>query len=285
MSYEEYPVFAPMGEERLCAVVCAPVKAEIRDLGVVLLTGGNYTRSHRNRMWVRAGRELARRGFASIRVDYHGVGDSSGVARFDLEAPFDDDAVAAADFLQRAAGVSRVALVATCFGGRSAMAAAARHPDIVAATIFPVPLMVPRKPEQPSMLSRAKRRLQKKTWARRMLRRPTARRIKGNVAARRVRTEQVSPNFKRDLAGFVQRGRVHFVYGELAETLPELRQALAEVEPHLTAEQRQRIELEVVAGTELHRFQSLADQDIVVSRAVASVERAYASLGDRSLAH
>src|ERR1041385_8933292 len=125
MSYEEYPVFVPMGSEHLCAVVCVPA-AGLEDVGVILLTGGNCTRIHRNRMWVRAARRLAASGFPSVRLDYRGVGDSTGVARFDMETPFDADAIAAGEFLRRATGVSRLMTVATCFGGRSAIAAAAR---------------------------------------------------------------------------------------------------------------------------------------------------------------
>src|SRR5688500_18185877 len=116
-AWREFPVFLPMGEERLCAVITAPADgAPAHDLGAVLLTGGNYTRTHRNRMWVRTARALAEKGFASIRVDYHGVGDSTGTAHFDMEIPFDKDALAAAAFLKRATGVQKLAVVATCFG-------------------------------------------------------------------------------------------------------------------------------------------------------------------------
>lgn len=274
-------MFIPMGEERLCGVVCAPGEGG-RDLGVVLLTGGNYTRSHRNRMWVRTARALAERGFPSIRLDYHGVGDSTGKISFDLEIPFDQDALAAASFLQRAAGVPRLAMVATCFGGRTALAAAARHPDVIAATVFPVPLMIPRSRGPVPLRTRVGRSLREWGWARRVLRRPRVRRWRAHTAAaRRERADEiVSPRFKRDLVSFLERGEVRFVYGEHTRSLRDLRRCLAEVEPHLPAELRGRIHVEVIPGTDLDRYQSLEDQEIVVSRSVASVEAVFlAGLG------
>jgi pimeloyl-ACP methyl ester carboxylesterase len=272
-AWQEFPVFIPLGEERLCSVVCAPAEGG-HDLGVVLLTGGNYTRTHRNRMWVRAARELAERGFPSIRVDYHGVGDSTGHAYFDMEAPFDRDALAAAAFLKRATGVRKLAIVATCFGGRSAMAAAAQEPDCVGISIYPVPLTVP-KNRQPVPL-RSKVRLWMKRFAlgTKLLQHPRIRKLRGKAHAKReVPDVVISPRFKKDVVAVLKRGAaVTFVYGELTEDLGHLRQAVAEIEPHVSAEQRAAIVVDLAEGTSLLRFQTLADQDVVVTRSVAFVD-------------
>jgi pimeloyl-ACP methyl ester carboxylesterase len=270
VSYEEFPVYLPMGEERLCGVVCVPGGIGC-DLGVVLLTGGNYTRTHRNRMWVRTARLLAERGFPSIRVDYHGVGDSTGTAHFDLEIPFDRDAVSAADFLQAATGVRQLALVATCFGGRSAMAAAAQHSSVVSVTIFPLPLTVPRDRLRRPLRSRIKLWLRRRSWGPQVLRLRAVRRLRSTVSTQRARAVIVSPRFKRDLEAFLQRGTVRFVFGELTASLPEVHGLVEEILPRLIPQHRERLKVEVVPGTDLHQFQTLGDQDVTVDRAVASV--------------
>lgn len=279
MSYREFPVYVPAGEDRLCSVVCSPPTLE-RDLGVVLLTGGNYTRSHRNRMWARAARLIAERGWPSIRIDYHGVGDSTGTARFDMEIPFDDDVLAATEFLQNATNVGRIAIVSTCFGGRSAVAAGARHPDARAVTIFPIPLLIPGTGRAPRFRSRVKAAVKRHEWGERLLKKPAVKRLraKGVQPAGEDRGEIISPRFKRDLKGALERATVRFVYGEHTPHLVELRRCLAEIEPHLTAEDRARIELDIVEGTDLHRFQTLEDQDIVVNKTVASIEATWRAL-------
>jgi pimeloyl-ACP methyl ester carboxylesterase len=272
LNYEEFPVFIPFGDDHLCAIVCTPKAADATDVGAVLLTGGNYTRTHRNRMWVRAARALAENGVPSIRLDYHGIGDSTGTAHFELEVPFDADAVCAAEFLQRATGIEHLALVATCFGGRGAMAAAAQLPHAVSATVFPVPLVVPKQTKSLRYRARLKTRLRQFKLTSALLDRPSVSRTRTKIAARRDDSaDEVSPRFKRDLVSFSQRGSVRFVFGEHSPDLPGLRRCLAEIDPRLTADQKARITLDLIAGTDLQRFQSLSDQEIVVQKTVESV--------------
>jgi pimeloyl-ACP methyl ester carboxylesterase len=279
--YEEFGVFVSLGDDRLCGVVCAPV-GEMHDLGVVLLTGGNYTRSHRNRMWVRAARELASHGVPSIRFDYHGVGDSTGTATLQLEAPFDADAVAAGDFLRRATGVEQLAVVATCFGGRTAMAAAARDPHVVSATIFPVPLMIPDGSRRPGIRSFGRRSLRRWRWGRWLLKKPVVRHLRGQRDRHgSPKALTVSPRFKQDLGLFLRRGQVRFVYGELTDYLPGLRRCLDEVRPRFP-EGAWTVDVQIIPGTDLHRFQTLKDQDLVVEATVASVARSVAETTEAS---
>jgi pimeloyl-ACP methyl ester carboxylesterase len=279
LNYEEFPVFIPFGDDHLCAIVCTPKVVNGIDVGAVLLTGGNYTRTHRNRMWVKTARALAAQGIPSIRLDYHGIGDSTGTAHFELEVPFDEDAVCAAEFLQRATGVSRVALAATCFGGRGAMAAAAQLQNAVSATIFPVPLVVPKETKSLRLRARVKTRLRQFKLTSALLERPSVTRTRTRIAARRDDSaDQVSPRFKRDLLDFSQRGTVRFVFGEDSPDLPGLRRCLAEIDPRLTEDQRERVKLDLVLGTDLQRFQSLSDQEIVVQRTVESVAETARSL-------
>ncbi len=275
VSWTEYPVFVPAGEDRLCGVVCAPDGA-IEDLGVVLLTGGNYTRTHRNRMWVRAARELADQGVPSIRFDYHGVGDSTGTVVLELETPLAGDGTAAADFLKRATGVTRIAFVATCFGGRTAMAAAATRDDVASVTAFPLPIMVPAERSTRAPLRRRLRRsLKKSHLGARLLRNPKVKQARTKVAKARTQpTMVVSTRFRKDTGLVAKKAHVAFIFGEQTKELPEVRGLIGELKQHLSDTDLARIELELVPGIDIHRFQTFAEQDIVVGAAVASAMRA-----------
>ncbi len=274
-AYEEYPVYVPAGGERLAAVVCAPT-GDIEDLGVVLLTGSNYTRTHRNRMWVRAARELAGRGICSVRFDYHGVGDSTGRVVMELEVALDADANGVADLLKAATGVSRLAFVATCFGGRTAMAAAAQRRDVVSVTVFPLPILVPATaPTRAPLRRRIRQRLKGSELGARLLRNPRVKRARTQVAQRRdTPVLVVSPPFLRDTAETARRSEVRFVMGETTKELPQAERLIEELRRQLTPEEHARVHLEVVPGTDIHRFQTFADQQVVVSRTVEAGVRA-----------
>ena len=272
---DEYPVFVRAQADVLAGVVCAPA-GEMEDLGVVLLTGANYTRTHRNRMWVRAARELAERGVPSIRFDYHGVGDSTGSVVIDLEIPLDADANGAADLLKAATGVTRLAFVATCFGGRAAVAAAAGRRDVVSTTMFPLPIVVPAAaPTKTPVRRLVRQRLKRGELGARMLRNPRVRRVRTQVAERRQAPPLiVSPRFLADTRAAAERGEVRFVMGETTRELPDARRLVEELRRRLSPEALARVEIEVVPGTDIHRFQSFADQDVVISRTVAAAMRA-----------
>jgi alpha/beta superfamily hydrolase len=273
-AYEEFPVWIPAGEERLCGVVCTPAD-EIADLGVVLLTGGNYTRAHRNRMWVRAARELAGHGVASLRFDYHGVGDSTGEVELQLEVPLEADACGAADLLRSATGVSRLAFVATCFGGRTAMAAAAQREDVVSVTVFPLPILIPAAATKAPLRRRVRQWIKRSELGAKLLRSPAVKRARTNVAERRGGPALVvSPRFRRDTGLTTRHAKVRFVMGETTKELPEAQQLVEELERHLSPEALARVEIEVVPGTDIHRFQTFGDQAVVISRTVEAAVRA-----------
>lgn len=119
-SRTEEPVFFASGSERLFGVVTAPI-GEANEVGVVLLTArGTY---QRNRLSVRLARRLAGHGYHVLRFDLRGVGESSGSAEFELDRPLVDDVKGAVSLLA-ARGVERFILVGSCFGARSALAAA-----------------------------------------------------------------------------------------------------------------------------------------------------------------
>lgn len=119
----ETPIFFTAGSESIFGI--------FTDIGVAhapavaILSGGLTGTSTvgRNQMFVRLARQLATAGFHSMRLDYHGMGESTGTIeefRLDAERPFVADILAAVDWM-RAEGVSRFVLVGKCFGSRMAL--------------------------------------------------------------------------------------------------------------------------------------------------------------------
>lgn len=96
--------------------------------------------THRNRMYVDLARSLASMGCTVLRFDYSGVGDSTGNTKyFDTMAPQVGESMAMVEVL-RATGVSRIVLVGTCYGGRTALAISERVGDLAGVVLSAVPV-------------------------------------------------------------------------------------------------------------------------------------------------
>lgn len=131
IAYREVPVFFDTSEARLFGIATLPADVPVHT-GLVILPGAGATFTvNRNRLSVRLARALAPHGFAVLRCDYHGVGESTGslVHRFHLGRPFAEDVIAAVGAL-RELGVRPVILAGSCFGGRSALSAAEHLDDV-----------------------------------------------------------------------------------------------------------------------------------------------------------
>jgi pimeloyl-ACP methyl ester carboxylesterase len=124
--WREQPIFVPYGDGHIAAIVAMPPTTP-RAL-VVLLTGWGATRSHRGRIWTHAARSLADRGFASVRFDYPGIGDSTGDATARMDAPPVGETSAVLEAARTLTGDVDVALVGNCIGARAAFSVAARLP-------------------------------------------------------------------------------------------------------------------------------------------------------------
>jgi pimeloyl-ACP methyl ester carboxylesterase len=113
------------GGEDLLAVVTAPT-APSRRAGVVIACGGRFgNTSGRNGVGRRLAWALAGEGFHALRLDYHGVGDSTGsIEEFVLHEPFVDDLAAALGTL-RNHPVDRIGALGDCFGARTVLATGA----------------------------------------------------------------------------------------------------------------------------------------------------------------
>ena len=136
-SFKEYPVFVPVGDHHTAAIVTIP---ESDPRGVVVFTtgGGGALRSQRFRLWTRAARGLAEQGVASVRMEYPGVGDSTGTHRTGLaweKLPV-EDVVAVAEFAMSVVGTDHLGLCGNCAGARASIRAADSLPTCKSLALF-----------------------------------------------------------------------------------------------------------------------------------------------------
>lgn len=117
-AYRELGVVFKCGENRLVGIAAIPEAAA--DIGVLILVGGPQYRVGSHRQFTLLARSLAEAGFASLRFDYTGMGDSEGG-----EQEFDktkEDISAAIDALfETVPGICRVVLWGLCDAASSAM--------------------------------------------------------------------------------------------------------------------------------------------------------------------
>jgi pimeloyl-ACP methyl ester carboxylesterase len=121
-----HPVFVPVEGDHVAATISLP-DVPARGLAV-LLQGFGTTRSHRNRLWTKTSAALAARGIASVRLDYPGLGDSTGTRLYSMKQPPVQAVIAATRVALDAAGVNSYCLVGNCLGARTALLIAQRMP-------------------------------------------------------------------------------------------------------------------------------------------------------------
>jgi dienelactone hydrolase len=128
--YVEEPVFFDTTRGRVFGIVTLPATGTAHTGFVILPGAGTPLTVNRNRLSVRVCRGLAALGYAAMRCDYHGTGESTGVVEgFWLDKPFSEDVLAAVARL-RETGVRQVVLAGSCYGGRCALTAAAQLEDV-----------------------------------------------------------------------------------------------------------------------------------------------------------
>lgn len=110
----------------MLGVVSQPKEAQA--LGVVIVVGGSQYRVGSHRQFLLLARTLANAGFAVLRFDYRGMGDSAGGPR-SFEA-VDSDIAVAIDALQRTCpSVKRVVLWGLCDGASAALLYSGQQAD------------------------------------------------------------------------------------------------------------------------------------------------------------
>lgn len=114
----ERPLVFACGAERLIGVAHLPdCPARI---GVVVVVGGPQYRVGSHRQFVSLGRALEEGGFACLRFDYRGMGDSAAPMR-NFEAVGDDLCAAIDALIEAAPAVERVVLWGLCDGASAAL--------------------------------------------------------------------------------------------------------------------------------------------------------------------
>lgn len=131
MSTAERAVFFPAAGGTLFGVFAPPERPRIADLAVVVLPEAIPAGMRgQNAVVVHLARAVTAAGYASFRLDYHGIGESAGplpVARRD--EPFLDDVDGAIEWL-RAEGYRRFIVAGSCFGAHTALLAVPGRPEI-----------------------------------------------------------------------------------------------------------------------------------------------------------
>jgi pimeloyl-ACP methyl ester carboxylesterase len=91
-------------------------------------------------------RDLAAEGFPTLRFDFRGRGDSEGTQSAAHIGTMVDDAVSAAAWLRRSAGMDRVILLGVCAGAMVAMGAAPRTESLAGLALWSPPPFHPDPP-------------------------------------------------------------------------------------------------------------------------------------------
>lgn len=125
-------------QRSLVGIVTSPVQPGGADLpAVVLLNAGLMHRVGPNRLYVRIARALADRGFAVLRFDFSGMGDSRPRAD---QLPYVESAAQevrlAMDWLAEHRGASRFLLIGHCAGAGIALLVARADPRVAGAALI-----------------------------------------------------------------------------------------------------------------------------------------------------
>jgi len=120
MIAKEHALVFPCAGERLVGVLALPDASAHRETAVIIVVGGPQYRVGSHRQFALLARTLADAGYATLRFDVRGMGDSSGAQR-SFET-LDDDIAAAIDAMQtQMPDIRQVALWGLCDGASAAL--------------------------------------------------------------------------------------------------------------------------------------------------------------------
>ncbi|MGH2770590.1 MAG: alpha/beta fold hydrolase [Actinomycetota bacterium] len=280
-SADEAPTFFRAGSHELFGILTRPT-VDPRGSALIMLAGGCYVPAmHRNRLSVRITRRAAALGYHAFRMDYHGVGESTGfVETWRLGDLFVDDLEGGLAWI-RQQGISRFVLAGSCFGARTCLATAARVRELEAVILLVPPVrdfeMGMREVEAAPPSSDLKRafskeklrglldartrsRYRRRGWA--LLAaaaRRAARRL--GIGPRDEFASRVSRKFLDSLDALVERRiPVLIVYGDQDSDYREFRRAQAGRLGKILERAAGRVEVRVAPG-QVHGFTTLGAQE------------------------
>jgi alpha/beta superfamily hydrolase len=253
----EYALFVPHETDHLATVLTLP--DEEPSALVLLVTGTGAPRSHRFQLWTRLARCLAERGFASVRMEYRGIGDSSG--RLDRPSMGDrrlEQALAVAQFGMRATGTSRFGVAGNCSGGIVALGVAAADSACQSAVCI-LPRIVQLGKVNQAVIGARRSRLARAVRSRAKL----DKLVRRSLTATR---DAPSPAVKEAIGPALDHARVLFIYSERDRDpyVGKSVRMLGQLAPKLSPERRSRLELMTTTEGPLHGFESLSAQEFVI---------------------
>jgi pimeloyl-ACP methyl ester carboxylesterase len=267
----QHAVFVPFGGEHLAAIVTAP-EGDARGL-VALLTGAGAPRSHRFQTWTRTAEALAGRGLASVRMDYTGMGDSTGTGHewtWTSTQHLREQALEVIRTALRAVGADSFVAAGNCMGALLALEVAAAAPESAGALCILMPMF--RSGTVTGVRHRVRRwkvlpRVRSMRLVRRLLIRPL-----DNLEGRPI--ENMPEWFDQTLA----RGQLRLLYGEhdWAYTARS-RARISRVVGGLPEQRRAGFDVRVLPEGDLAGFESVDVQERVIDEVV---EFALACFGD-----
>lgn len=145
----EYPL--QVGDGRLFGVLCEPTQSRFPLAQSPVLLIANTAATHRagdGRFGIELARRIAQLGYASLRIDADGIGDSQGGAKLDIPGHIALDSIAAdlsqsADWLA-ARGYRHVAIFGICAGAYAGLNAALNNPVVRGLTLVnPASFLLP----------------------------------------------------------------------------------------------------------------------------------------------
>jgi hypothetical protein len=258
----QVPLFVPFEDDWLAVVVTIP-DGRPRALVAMLQGAGGAPRSHRYRLWSRLSSTLAERGLASVRMDYRGVGDSTGApSGEDHVAPL-DQALAAVQAARALTGLDRLGVVATCRGNGTALqVATALDPEASVACVLPKGLNpIVRRAGSPS----ARRRL---------------RRLAGSIpvvgrlaAARRARSAESGVRFIGEVEQILSTGHLLLLHGGTEASRRRLTRGVGELTRRMGGGAEHRAEVQVLFSEGRAGFRPLETQQLLIDTVIEFLDR------------
>ena len=281
-AWAEQPVIMPGQHGNLYGVFTPPAP-EASPAGVCVIFFG------RNRWWgdrisVKGARWLAARGFACLRFDYHGYGESEGVCQsIHGDRPYAEDAVSAIGFMRKQFAQQRFSLVGFCFDGRTALSAVEEEGSVINTIVCIAAEPSELAGDLPTHLNLDKVRtflrmpaLSKKRVLLNALRRGLHLARSTTNHARNGKTwaeRMVSERFKREFQALVRsRVRCLFLYGSDDAEYHVFQLVERSMLARLSPEQRARITVEVWPG-KVHQPYEPESQRVVAGRAFLWIDR------------